>query len=709
MSLSQRYVDGHLRRLRLLLERRILWLRHQWNSESTPPVSGLAVTDAEADRLLVGFGRDAERAFYEQDHRTQELTRSLRGTELELCRIAEEDSGEPPALERLTRSFGLSPFERDVIVLCWAVEREPSFGRLYAYAQDDAHRDYPTPDLARALFGDPVDDPDNRDSAFPPDAPLLRHRLVEIEDPALPGTPHAARPLRLDEHITGYLSGSKRPDERATSMLQPVSDAPLAPIHASVVDEVIGLLASRGGDRPWPVINLIGPSGAGKRVVARSICERFGLRLCDLDPAQLPQSIDERRERLRLIEREAVLWRWAIYMGTPAAESGEGIPHDRVREILDELHSVVLIGSHRPVQTNVETLPVSVPRLDPVAQRDVWRQVLLTEPNLSALDLDEIVEQFDFGPERIARTARAAQATASRKSRENGGGLTSEDLWHACRSQSNWHLEDQAQHINPCFTWQDIVLPEDTLLQLREIANQVPNRSTVYERWGFGAKLSRGRGISALFSGPSGTGKTMAAEILANHLNLDLYRIDLAGVVSKYIGETEKNLRRVFDAAERSGAILFFDEADALFGKRTEVKDSHDRYANIEVNYLLQRMEDYRGLAILATNRRSSLDRAFLRRLRFIVSFPRPDVSSRKLIWQGVFPKATTLGRLDYDALARLDISGGSIRNIALNAAFLAASEGSAVGMQQIMRAARREYAKIDKLPGKTAFGTWDE
>lgn len=283
--------------------------------------------------------------------------------------------------------------------------------------------------------------------------------------------------------------------------------------------------------------------------------------------------------------------------------------------------------------------------------------------------------------------------------------LLADDLWQACRDLSAWRIDGLAQRLKPCYTWDDIVLPSDLMRQLREIANQVSARPIVYESWGFGARLPRGRGISALFSGPSGTGKTMAAEILANSLNLDVYRIDLAGVVSKYIGETEKNLRNVFDAAEQSGAILFFDEADALFGKRTEVRDSHDRYANIEVNYLLQRMEDYRGLAILCTNRRTALDRAFLRRLRFLLEFPFPSADNRRLIWSKAFPAETPLSGLDLDCLSRLEITGGNIRNIALNAAFLAASEGASVQMAHVLHAARREYAKIDKLLTEAEFG----
>jgi SpoVK/Ycf46/Vps4 family AAA+-type ATPase len=246
--------------------------------------------------------------------------------------------------------------------------------------------------------------------------------------------------------------------------------------------------------------------------------------------------------------------------------------------------------------------------------------------------------------------------------------------------------------------WEDLVLPETQKDTLREVAAQVGRRQVVYEQWGFAGRGSRGLGVSALFAGPSGTGKTMAAEVLARELRLDLYRIDLSTVVSKYIGETEKNLRRVFDAAERSGAILFFDEADALFGKRSEVKDSHDRYANIEVNYLLQRMEDYRGLAILATNKKSHLDPAFLRRLRFLVDFPFPDAAHRGRIWRRVLPAAVPVRGVDFDGLARLEIAGGSIRNIAVNAAFLAAEDGGALGMEHLLHAARREYAKLERL-----------
>jgi SpoVK/Ycf46/Vps4 family AAA+-type ATPase len=302
---------------------------------------------------------------------------------------------------------------------------------------------------------------------------------------------------------------------------------------------------------------------------------------------------------------------------------------------------------------------------------------------------------------------RAAGAAAESATLRSEPAATADDVWRASEQEATPKLDELAKRIAPTYGWDDIVLPREPFRQLREIAAQVIHRAKVYRDWGFGEKLARGRGIAALFAGPSGTGKTMAAEVLARDLRLDLYRIDLAGVVSKYIGETERNLKRIFAAAERGGAILFFDEADALFGKRSEVKDSHDRYANIEVNYLLQSMEDFRGLAILATNRKSSLDSAFVRRLRFIVDFPFPDAAHRQRIWRSVFPPQADLHGIDFAWLARLEIPGGHIRNVAIAAAFLAASEGASIGMIHVMRAARREYGKMERLIQEADFGPY--
>jgi SpoVK/Ycf46/Vps4 family AAA+-type ATPase len=316
--------------------------------------------------------------------------------------------------------------------------------------------------------------------------------------------------------------------------------------------------------------------------------------------------------------------------------------------------------------------------------------------------VDAVVAQFHLGVDGIQ--AASTQVLAEMHGESPGPASL---LWEACRSQARPRMAELAQHIDPAAGWDSLVLPPAQLRTLHEIAAHVGHRTTVYETWGFAHLSARGLGISALFAGASGTGKTMAAEVLANDLRLDLYRIDLSQVVSKYIGETEKNLRRVFDAAEEGGAVLLFDEADALFGKRSEVRDSHDRYANIEVSYLLQRMEAYRGLAILTTNMKGALDAAFLRRLRFVVEFPYPDASQRLEIWRRIFPPATPTEGLDLGRLARLNVAGGHIRNIALHAAFLAADEGQPVRMAHILRAARTEYAKLEKPLTDAEVGGW--
>jgi len=285
--------------------------------------------------------------------------------------------------------------------------------------------------------------------------------------------------------------------------------------------------------------------------------------------------------------------------------------------------------------------------------------------------------------------------------------MTMTDLYEACRQHSNQKLATLARKITPKYAWDDIVLPADRLEQLRELCNHVKYRERVYGQWGFDCKLSLGKGLSILFAGPSGTGKTMAADIIAGALGLDLYKIDLSIVVSKYIGETEKNLSRIFTEAETSNSILFFDEADALFGKRSEVKDSHDRYANIEIGYLLQRMEEYEGVVILATNFRKNMDEAFVRRLHFTVEFPFPNEEDRQRIWEGVWPHDTPREPgLDLAGLARrFQITGGNIRNIALAAAFLAADDSGVVRMHHLLRATQREYQKMGKVVSEAEFG----
>jgi hypothetical protein len=370
----------------------------------------------------------------------------------------------------------------------------------------------------------------------------------------------------------------------------------------------------------------------------------------------------------------------------------------RLAAFVDGLRATVIVASSEPVSLGRRgSARIDVARPTPAEQRVLWERLLGESSAPLNGALDALIAHFDLPRHAIAAASREASGEAPLETA----------LWRACRAQSRPRLDDLAQRIEPVAGWGDIVLPATQLEILGEIAAHVRGRARVYHEWGFARKSTRGLGVSALFEGASGTGKTMAAEVLALELDLDLYRIDLSQVVSKYIGETEKNLRRLFDAAETGAAILLFDEADALFGKRSEVKDSHDRYANIEVSYLLQRMEAYRGLAILTTNARDAIDQAFMRRIRFVVSFPFPDEAQRAEIWRRVFPAETPTEAIDHRALARLSLPGGSIRNIALAAAFVAADERSPVRMSHLARAAARECAKLERPLTEAEVQAW--
>jgi SpoVK/Ycf46/Vps4 family AAA+-type ATPase len=706
-TMNQNYLHTQLQRLRLLLHRRILWLRKQWKHDPLQSYQGLMISETRADGLLSGEDPTAEKRFYQKDPEAARLSSEIEAIQKDLGALRAVDAGGLPALDVLAKVFHLTLFDQDVLLLCLAPELDPAFERLYAYVQDDATRKYPTFHLAWTLCIDQDVTRETAYSSFLPGAPLRRFGLISFE---YTNTTHrSVEPIRLNRRIADYLLGLNRMDDQVTHILRPVETAhSLSSEQEEMVGRLEHLLRTWNNHGKVPAINLIGLSGVGRRIVARTVCNRLGMGFYNLEITRLSATGREREELRRILEREATLLPTAYYIDLSETDSGNRTELIAHRDIIEDLHALLFIGSRELVYFEREITVVRVPKADASAQHKIWKSALSGEifssNGGSEVFLQTLVQQFDFGPQRIHKAAEMAKGLARLRDTETLQ-LTTEDIWTACRTLAAQPLEGLAQKLTPSYTWEDIVLPEDVFKQLKEIAAQVAHRTMVYDTWGFGAKLSRGRGIAALFSGPSGTGKTMAAEILANHLQLDLYRIDLSGVVSKYIGETEKNLRKVFDAAEQSGAILFFDEADALFGKRSEVKDSHDRYANIEINYLLQRMEDYRGLAILATNMKSLLDQAFLRRLRFLVDFPLPDAAQRLRIWQKVFPPEALVDGLDYASLSRLEIAGGNIKNISLNAAFLAASAGLPISMTHIMRAARREYTKIDKLMLESEFG----
>jgi hypothetical protein len=493
--------------------------------------------------------------------------------------------------------------------------------------------------------------------------------------------------LRIDERVLHYLTGIEYLDERLASLAEPVSP----PGELPPTQQAAALAAARRLEQPRALVQLCGRERAARRLAAAGASRESGRRLYALRAEALPLEPAEQAAVTRLWEREAALGGVVLLIELDGVES-EPARLGSAERLVESLAAPVLTSSREPMRTlDRPSLRLDVPKPTHPEQATLWREQLGPHAATLGRRLDAVVAQFDLDHGSIA--AAAGEALTDDVTDPDAFAAR---LWDACRAQTRPRLDDLAQRIEPVAGWDDLVLPEPQKEILREIAAQVRQRTKVYDAWGFARKSSRGLGISALFSGASGTGKTMAAEVLARALRLDLYRIDLSSVVSKYIGETEKNLRRLFDAAEGTGVILLFDEADALFGKRTEIRDSHDRYANIEVSYLLQRMEAYRGLAILTTNLRTALDPAFMRRLRFVVDFPFPEVEQREEIWRGIFPPETPVGELDLAQLARLGIAGGNIRNIGLRAAFLAADADAPVGMEHVLRATRGEYAKLE-------------
>ncbi len=636
-----------------------------------------------------------------------------------------EKAQSAPALVILCRRFGLSPFERDVLLLCIAMELDTRTPGLCARAQSEPNRGYPTFALAMALFDQPAWD------VLSAERPLRYWRLIDVNPLAAQSLIMA--PLRADTRIVNYIKGLNTPDDRLPSLLAPFDvpegDILLPPSQQQAVETVVRRIRQSIDGKPPPVTQLTGLDSVGKQLVARRAAFELGLNLYRIPTQLLPASTTELEALARLWQRESFLLPVALYLDAHDYGAGDKSGNGD-RSILLSLHRFmartggIFFISTREIWSDLGSLTTVVEVRKPTAveQREVWAASL--EEAAASDTTVSVAEDARRSPPLLAgqfnlnvTTIREIVERAAGASRGNGeagngeagnGGIQHDGLWDDCLMNTGPKLDTLAQRLDPRATWDDIVLSDETVQLLHCIADQVSRRSTVYDDWGFRAKMNRGLGISALFTGDSGTGKTMAAEVIANELRLNLYRIDLSGVVSKYIGETEKNLRRLFDAAEDGGAILFFDEADALFGKRSEVKDSHDRYANIEINYLLQRMESYNGLAILATNMKSALDEAFVRRLRFIVNFPFPGLKERKMIFRKVFPAGVPRTNLDYQRLAGLNLAGGSIHNIAVNAAFMAAREGVPVSMPLVLNAARIEFRKTDR-PIKEKDFRWTE
>ena len=667
---------------------------------------GLVISDAEAFSLL---DRPAGSAFFSEAPEIRELKGKLAELDhLHAARHAESRKrGIPLRLDELTARFALEPLDVQALLLALLPELDARYERLYAYIQDDITRKRPTVDLALALFCSTFTERLQARSRFAPDAPMLQHQLIEVfcETPSLRPT-RLGSFFKLDERIADFLLDGDQLDARLVDRVRlwPERQALTTLVLPSELKDRLQRVTQKNGP-PAPVVSLCGPRGSGRRSVAAALSLAQERPLLVVDGSALAAAHEESlATTLRLTLREAHLRDAALLIEqcdvllSVAGEAG----CRRLLHSLAAFSGPLYFSAERPFVPTELARPVmlfELPAPRSAERAELWRRALgsPTPPDLDG-DLAALASRYRLTAGQIHEVVSLERGL--------GDPPSFAELSRLAQNYLQPKLGSLARRIAHVSTWEDLVLSPDRLQRLREIEVHARHRALVLEHWGFAGKLPTGQGLSVLFCGPPGTGKTLAASVLAKQLGLELYQIDLSAVVSKYVGETEKQLAQVFAQAESGNAILFFDEADALFGERGKTRDAHDRYANLEVAYLLQRMDSYAGVVILATNLVRNMDDAFMRRMRFIVDFPLPGVEERQRIWQTILPIEMPRGAdLDLADLAqRFELSGGHISNIALAAAFLAAEEGSPLLQRHLLRATQREYQKLGKMADDKLF-----
>jgi SpoVK/Ycf46/Vps4 family AAA+-type ATPase len=696
-------------------------------SEPMDEFRGLYISEAEIQTLLKspGFGTGINTLSGTEIGENEAVRRDINNRKIESLKC-----GRDLRLHTLAKLFSLDPFEIDVLLIGLAPELDLKYEKIYSYLQNDVTKKQPGVDLVLNLLCPTIEAKIKAREYFSPAAPLSKNYLIHLAGKDEKESPEGQQsllstPIKVDKRIINFLLGFDGLDSRIQDYSYLIKEK--KSFEALILPEY--LKSSLKDSVNWHTQNKIplrflfkGPYGSGKKTAAEAVSREAGTDLLIVDSKVLLENNSP--EIASFVLREALLQNSALYLedfDTLLADKEAKISLKNLLLNLKNLPKGVFLAGNGCSEQNEGLkenlmnglindgfLPFSFPNPPYLLRKKLWEACLEGNHILADdIDLKELASKFRFTGGQIKDAINTAREIAKAKNPE-APVLSAETLYEGCKARSNQRLSNLAIKINLHYRWEDIVLPKDTLEQLREICGFIKYRGTVYSDWGFEKKLSLGKGLNVLFSGPSGTGKTMAAELLAREIQLDLYKIDLSSVVSKYIGETEKNLDKIFKEAETSNAILFFDEADALFGKRSEVKDAHDRYANIETAYLLQKMEEHEGTVILASNFRKNMDDAFLRRLHFTVEFPLPDEKSRELIWKHTFPAETPLGdEVDFTFLSKFKLTGGNIKNVALSASFLAAGSSDKVGMEHIIRATKREYQKIGKLFTEADFGEY--
>jgi AAA+ superfamily predicted ATPase len=713
------HITDELKRIDLLLRREVLISRSPHAASVPDEFRGLVISENEINNLLAATDFVSERwraadAAKDKlgpiDQRLAELR-----TSIDERRKATSQTGRVLSLPYLAEKFTLSPAEVDILLITLAPELEPRYETFYAYLQDDVTRKNPSVDLCLNLICRSHEQKVRERRLFAPGSQLVHWRLIDLTEEAHDKRPTLLRKFaKIDPTVLNFLL--EHPPSTLTNgaLVAPnvaIDDLDTTPESKERLKNLV--TAIERTDAHNSIIRITGPAGAPFDQAAAALSQALGLKLIVADFAQ----IDGDAGKLAALARDLVIFQAALATSVPepAEASGESARAKQAENAFWKVfqnhpNPVILSGPVHampeiPIEKRAWDIEVDPPGFE--SRKQTW---LATIPPVPGQDPARLADAFRFGGPQIRKTGQLAYSRAALRNPSDPE-PSADDVIKAARSITAPKLGRFAMRIDPQFTWDDLVLPERRKKQLEDILTRAKFRSVVHRDWGFGAKLSRGKGLNVLFAGESGTGKSMAAEVLAGALELEMFQIDLSTVVSKYIGETEKNLGSIFQEAENGASLLFFDEADALFGKRTEVKDAHDRYANIEVNYLLQRIEQYEGVVILATNLQKNLDDAFLRRMQEVVEFPFPNEESREQIWRRHFPKGAPVeDDIDFALLARqFKLTGADIKNVVLHGAFQAAETKTKISMRHLIEGVKAELLKKGKLVVKSDFGEWFE
>ncbi len=677
----------------ILLEGKEAW--EEGNRPQNPQIQNPQSSQGQRNQSSIGQEdiQDGDKIKEAKIAIQQKIERSLdAGSKLNLC--------------RLSSNFDLDDLEHEAIIICAAADLDPKYEKIYGYLHDDMTQRSPTLGLILDLLCNTFEERIEVRKRFLPSSKLLENKILEPADGRDEGL-QLSTPLRLNPDVLASLLDS---DEKKPS--QSSLGAGMASISEELREKLKNLTICLAREKGRTICYLQGPYGSGKKEMAHRICSALGKEWMEIDLITLAADGREFDQSLSRELRKALLEDCAVFitnLDTLASEDPKYLQlKSTLAKSLESYPGLIILSSHGPVDLGKElqrrTLILKITAPDYPERRLIWARSL--GGSLSQVDLDDLASKFRFTGGQIEDAVRAAFSLAALEGKDR---IRKEDVYNGCRLQADRKLSTLSRRVEAKNCWEDLVLPGEKMEQLKEIVSRVRHQGEVYHDWGFGKKLSLGKGLNILFSGSSGTGKTLAAEVLAYELGLEMYKVDLSTMVSKYIGETEKNLARIFQEAEQGNAILFFDEADSIFGKRSEVKDSHDRYANLEISYLLQKMEEHEGVVIMATNLVRNMDEAFTRRMHFTVEFPFPEEEYRLRLWKTLLPaEMPVAGDVDFEFLARkLRIAGGNIKNILVGAAFLAAENSGRLTMEHLVRATGKEYRKVGMICSQSDFGEY--